>query len=576
MKIQLIIVFISSLVLTTATSTPAQPANSRQSLTHAGLERTFWLQIPDSAPADDRSAIIALHPSASSGRAMQLLTGLDSAAAKHGFVTVYPDSAEITWSENATDIEVDDVGFLTELIEYLTAEHEVNQVYLTGFGNGGLMAYHAACEIPQFFSGIVVVGALMWDYHRDNCPEAAPASVNLLVLLGTNDHFYKFETRDFSTLFGNNNYVILGVEDTMDFWAQRQACEGAPQSINENTTQLNDCADETTVAMYRILGGGQNWPRTGDYTLNQFGVDANAIIIDFFTGADSWATPQPEPYAGQARTYTTYIPANYDPTEPAPVVIGLHGRFGTGAGHASLTDTNRLADEKGFIAVYPDGLSRDGSNDTGWNYFKGAGFFRDEGVDDTAFITTLMDDLALDLNIDRERIYVNGLSNGGFMVHRLACEAPEVFAGYADIAGSGFQGLETVCDYEQRKPVRMLIIHGTQDNNVLWDGRLENIRGQQFYSVLPIPQMLGFWAEYNQCAADADTRDIPPQGRSPGTQVRILTVKDCQEESAVVLYAIVGGGHNWPGVPGRIPEPVAGRVNLDIHATDVMWAFFTE
>ena len=255
--------------------------------------------------------------------------------------------------------------------------------------------------------------------------------------------------------------------------------------------------------------------------------------------------------------------------------MGLHGRFGTGAGHANLTGTNQLAEEQGFIAVYPDGLSRDGTIDTGWNYFKGAGIFRDDGPDDTQFIKSLIDDLSIDLNIDFNRIYVNGLSNGGFMVHRLACEAPDFFAGYADIAGAGFQGIETVCDFAAHKPVRMLIIHGTDDNNVLWDGRLENIQSQQFYSVIPTPQMFGFWAQYNQCDPDADSNTLPQQGRSPGTEVRILHVTGCQPESAVVLYAIVGGGHNWPGVAGRIPDQVAGRVNLDIHATNVMWEFFT-
>jgi polyhydroxybutyrate depolymerase len=324
-----------------------------------------------------------------------------------------------------------------------------------------------------------------------------------------------------------------------------------------------------------VLGGGQNWPRTGGYALNQFGVEASEIITNFLAGTPDWATPQSESYTGQPRTSITYVPANYDPSAPMPVVVGLHGRYGTGAGHASLTDTNRLAEEQGFIAVYPDGLSRDETTDTGWNYFKGAGIYQDVGADDTAFIVSLLDDLALDLNIDRDHVYVNGLSNGGFMVHRLACEVPEIFAGYADIAGSGFTGVETLCDYDIREPVRMLIIHGTDDNNVFWDGRLENVDGRQFYSVMPIPQMLGFWADYNQCQPEADTTDLPQQGQSPGTAVRILSVTGCQENSAVVLYAIIGGGHNWPGIAGAIPDQVAGRVNLDIHATDVMWAFFS-
>jgi polyhydroxybutyrate depolymerase len=269
------------------------------------------------------------------------------------------------------------------------------------------------------------------------------------------------------------------------------------------------------------------------------------------------------------------VPSTYNPDQPTPLVVGLHGRFSNGASHASLTDTNEAAEEHGFIALYPDGLSYGPPGDYGWNYTRGAGPYPEQGVDDVAFILSLIDDIAIDLNIDRQRIYVDGMSNGGFMVHRLACDVPTVFAGFASVAGSGFEGLETVCARSEHAPVPMLIIHGTQDNNVLWDGRSQNIGGRQFYGSIPIIRMLGFWAQYNGCSDEIDTQTLTQQGQSPETEVRIVNVLGCNEGSAVTLYAVVGGGHNWPGTPGRISSAVAGLVNDDIHATDVIWEFFS-
>jgi polyhydroxybutyrate depolymerase len=571
---RLLVLMIGCLIWVSQTTAQADP--ERITLTHEEVERAFWLNVPDTAPETQRSAVIALHPTASSGHTMQLLTGLDNAAQEAGFVTVYPDSLGLTWGENATDTEAaDDIGFLKALIDVLHDDYAINDVYLTGTGNGGLLAFRAACEIPDDLRGVAIINTLMWDYHRDNCPETTTAPVDMLLIHGTKSHFYTTATHTYERLFDPEQNQILGLQDTLDFWTRRNACTGPQQRINDNASLYSSCEGNTRVASYAVLGGGQQWPRQGEHQVNQVSVDAGAVLLHLFAHDPEWSQPQSEPFTGQPRTYTAYVPASYDPTTPTPLVIGLHGRFGTGAGHASLTDTNLWAEEENFIAVYPDGLSFSDPLDTGWNYVNGAGIFP-EGVDDTAFILALIDDLANDLNIDRERVYVNGMSNGGFMVHRLACEAPDVFAGFADVAGSGFQGLETVCDFENPTPVRMLIIHGSEDNNVLWAGRAQNIGGRQIFLNLPIPQMVGFWAAYNQCDNSADSDELPRLGQSPDTLVRVLTVRDCQPNSAVVLYTVIGGGHNWPGVPGRISESVAGRVNLDIHATRVIWDFFAQ
>jgi polyhydroxybutyrate depolymerase len=86
---------------------------------------------------------------------------------------------------------------------------------------------------------------------------------------------------------------------------------------------------------------------------------------------------------------------------------------------------------------------------------------------------------------------------------------------------------------------------------------------------------LGFWAYHNECTGDVEDKLLPQSGDSPETSVQIFTVQGCPEGAEVVLYAIIGGGHNWSGVPDRISEQIAGNVNLDIEASEVIWEFFS-
>ena len=302
------------------------------------------------------------------------------------------------------------------------------------------------------------------------------------------------------------------------------------------------------------------------------------MILDFFAGGDGWNVPQP-PYTGQARTYALYVPTSYDPAVPMPVVVLLHGRWGTGAGTADSTGMSQIAEREGFIGVYPDGLIYPNPvdpYDSGWNYTYGVPFLVSREPDDGAFIANLLDDLALDLNIDQRRIYVTGFSNGGFMVHNLACTYPDRFAAFSTVAGSGYIGFADMCTHDV--PISLMIIHGTADDNVLWDGRTETIGGREVVDSYPIVDMVSFWAAYDYCNVDAvETADMPQNGDSPGTSVRSFIFNDCADDASVQLYAVLGGGHNWPGVlsEGASPGDVA-TTNMDINAGELMWDFFKQ
>lgn len=273
--------------------------------------------------------------------------------------------------------------------------------------------------------------------------------------------------------------------------------------------------------------------------------------------------PQTMIFEGFERSYVLYKPDDLE--IPAPLVLVLHGRFGNGESMRRSTRFNAVAEREGFIVAYPDGL------DAEWNYVRGIPGYPNTH-DDVAFLIALVDEIAATHEVDLSRVYVTGFSNGGFMAQRIACENPTHFAAFASVAAAGFGGMTGVCMETGSEKAPMLLINGTEDTNVPWEGTGVTRDGRTVYVTYPVPDTLGYWAEFNGCQPNAETSDVPPGGESPETSVRILTV-DCPEDGSVVLYSVIGGGHNWPG---QEAENVAayGNVSHDIDASEVIWEFF--
>lgn len=267
---------------------------------------------------------------------------------------------------------------------------------------------------------------------------------------------------------------------------------------------------------------------------------------------------------GEVRSYYLYAPAAEAET-PRPLVLVLHGRGGDGPGMARLTGFDEVADEHGFIAVYPSGL------DEQWNYLEGVPGYS-LTTDDVGFFRALVADLSARFSLDPKRVYVAGFSNGGFMAQRLACEAPDLFAAFASVGAAGFGGLPLVC--RTPRPVSLLLMHGTLDAVVPFEGMSQPGPSGPVTVLASVADTLGFWAAYGGCGTDGESRSLPQRGLSPGTDVRVFSLTDCPGDDEIVLYIVRGGGHNWPGQPGKLPEEVAGAVNQDIDAGEVIWAFF--
>src|SRR5579864_1538256 len=175
---------------------------------------------------------------------------------------------------------------------------------------------------------------------------------------------------------------------------------------------------------------------------------------------------------GLQRSYLVHVPAHL-PEGPRPLVLVLHGGGGSGAGAAKMTGFDAIADAYGFIVAYPDGTDRprprlQHAGKPGlltWNAGGCCGYARQHGVDDVGYIRALVAELQNDHAIDPKRIYATGISNGGMLAYRLACQASDIFAAVAPVSA-----VIDVPDCKPAQPVSVLHIHGSADEYVPLDG----------------------------------------------------------------------------------------------------------
>ncbi|MDR3639387.1 MAG: PHB depolymerase family esterase [Isosphaeraceae bacterium] len=261
----------------------------------------------------------------------------------------------------------------------------------------------------------------------------------------------------------------------------------------------------------------------------------------------------------QPRSYLVHVPPGYDSRTPAPVVLALHSAAMNGAGMARFCGLSEKADSAGFIAVYPNG-----TGSTPFLLYWDAGGVRGRPSDDVGYVAKLLDDLATVINVDPKRVYATGMSNGAMMCYRLAAELSERIAAIAPVAGT-----MAIDDCHPHRPVSVLHFHGKKDGLVLFGGPDERVpKNLKFLSV---ENTVRAWAHADGCPQTPVTVPVPDQA-DDGTTVLKTTYGPGREGSEVILYAIDGGGHTWPGRDPRIR--VLGKSTKDISANDLIWEFF--
>ena len=274
-------------------------------------------------------------------------------------------------------------------------------------------------------------------------------------------------------------------------------------------------------------------------------------------------------HGGRQRKWHAYIPGSR-PADPALVLI-LHGSTGDGKSMLATTwhEFNILAEQEGFIAVYPDGFERH------WNDCRASAAYSANqlDIDDVGFLAALVREFTAKHGVDPMRVYAVGLSNGGQMAYRLALETPGLVAAVAAIAAN--LPVEGNMDCEPSgEPVATLIINGTEDPVNPYNGGLVQIFGDSTRGhVLSASETARYWAELAGYSDPGQKKVWADRAPDDGTTIESI-IWSTSGAPPVALITVVGGGHTIPHTRYRMPR-LLGRTSHEFDATRLIWAFFS-
>ncbi|GBG37076.1 CE1 family esterase [Mycobacterium montefiorense] len=260
---------------------------------------------------------------------------------------------------------------------------------------------------------------------------------------------------------------------------------------------------------------------------------------------------------GMNRTYILHLP----PGDPSGLVLSLHGGGGTGKGQRGLTDFDAVADANNLLVVYPDGY------DKSWADGRGASPADRRHINDVEFLVGLAEKLRNDYNIAPGHVFATGMSNGGFMSNRLACDRADVFSAIAPVAGT--LGTGVACNPSQ--PVSVWEAHGTSDPLVHFNGGDVRGRGGLSHSI-SVKTMVDKWRAADGCQGDPVAQVLPNVG--DGTVVHRFDSTQCAAATEVVFYQIDNGGHTWPGGKQYLPKAVIGPTTRALDGSEAIAQFF--
>lgn len=271
-------------------------------------------------------------------------------------------------------------------------------------------------------------------------------------------------------------------------------------------------------------------------------------------------------FGGLHRSYLLHLPAGA-PAGLLPLVLALHGGGGTGASMAEMSHFDAQADYSGFIVAYPDGTDKDRpvremmgkQGFLTWDSGNCCGYAHDHKVDDVGFIRAVVAEVEKQHPVDPRRVYATGISNGAMMSYRLACEASDLFAAVAPVAG--------IIDVAECKPshqVSVLDFQGTADENVPIDGGLGK-KAVEKESRPPVQQSIDFWAKEDGCSVTVQAK---------AKELQMTDYGGCDAGTAVDYYVVQGGGHAWPG--GDRMAFFLDKPDPNVDATYEIWQFFKD
>lgn len=593
-------------------SPPPYHPEKLQVFEFGGMKRTYLLHVPSCYKKGiPIPLVLDFHGGGGTGEAAEMQSGLSKKAEEACFIVIYPEGVSIIgdpgrfqyWNaghlaDPAVTPKVDDVGFVSALLDKLEQEYSIDQkrIYSTGISQGAWMSYRLACELSDKIAAIApITGGIM----IENCKPQHPVSI--IHFHGTADPGWPYNGGNACFTKG---YRPPAFEAVSKFIALNQ-CIAVPKTTYQNgevtCNTYSSCAESSEIIFCTIQEGGHTWPGGYSFPVEQVlpwdkdcalgkgrgvgkvtqDISATDAMWEFFKRhsiKDGVTKNSYKPgdydfslvHDGLTRTYKVHVPARHDDTTPVPVVMYLHG--GAGDKRAAYMDgMDKMSDKYGFILAIPEGTGevKLGHLRGSWNGGKWATGACCGNADDVGFISKMIDEIKQKFNVDEKRIYATGISNGGLMTNRLGCELTDKIAAIATVAPAA-----VMSSCSPSRPMPVMDIQGTVDPANPPDGSqprgiFKEGSGSGFamsYKKMTPYQVVDAWKKINRCT----------EARADGYQnggAKCIIYNECAEGAEVELCMVEGMGHAWPGGSQYLPASMVGPVSYDI-SFDQIWEFF--
>lgn len=258
---------------------------------------------------------------------------------------------------------------------------------------------------------------------------------------------------------------------------------------------------------------------------------------------------------GVGRLYDIHFPPGWTTGDSLPLLLDFHYLGADGRDEDSLTRFNPIGDAEGFIVCHPWGFFSD------WNVGQESPY--QSGTKDVEWIDELIDTINVRHGINMNRVYAVGMGQGGFFVHRLACELSHRIAAFAAVGANIADSAKYFCNNSRPAPIMM--VQGTADSVIYYYTGLPGIWGT-------VPQLVDFWKTRNNCGGNEIIQNLPNNNTNDNSTItshRWL----CDQSSEVLLYEVVGGGFSWPGANRDLGS--GGVRNMDINCSRHIWDFLS-
>ncbi|RTL46128.1 MAG: hypothetical protein EKK48_01975 [Candidatus Melainabacteria bacterium] len=332
----------------------------------------------------------------------------------------------------------------------------------------------------------------------------------------------------------------------------------------------------TTIVLATLLGQISNWAPPAMAQPNLAKKNFTPLLDSLRNGISDPKTSNKElmlqEFAvnshGVQRKYFLHMPAKYNSTKPAPLVLAFHGAGGHARAMPQLTNLNDCADKHGFIVAYLEGQN------TRWN--EGQGGTTEAELTDVNYTKAVVAQIQSKYKIDKNRIYAVGISNGGFFSQFLAITMPGTLAAIASVAASIEES--TYKNFKPPGPISVLFIHGDDDDVVPYAGGSigveRTLEEKNSRRAMSAEQAVGYWAKADSISSKPATTKLPDCKPPDGTHIVKTAYAGGKNGTEVVLLTVQNGGHTWPSGLQYLPEELVGKTTHAIDASEEIWKFF--